>query len=86
MSDFLLPSVMTFAAFAVIFLFCEVGQRIIDESNEATTNLIVIEWYTYPMAIKKIYPIIIMGTNEPVKLCGMGNIVCTREAFKNVRH
>lgn len=36
--DLLLPSVLTFAAFVVIFLFCEIGQQILDRSSEASLN------------------------------------------------
>lgn len=43
------------------------------------------DWYTFPIEIQQNLPIIIMGTRKPVVICGYGNILCTREAFQNVR-
>lgn len=81
-----MPSVFTFAAFFLIFLFCEIGERIDDESNIFYEQICSTEWYSFPKVIQKILPIIIAGIQEPLGLSGYGSIICTREAFKNVRH
>lgn len=80
------PLAFTFCAFAPIFLFCELGERIIDDSDKVNNELWMCDWYTYPAAIQRTLPLVINGLQQPFILGGFGNIQCTRESFKFVRH
>lgn len=71
--------------FAPIFLFCEFGERISIETEEAYNELLRCNWFIFPMIVRKILPIIIIGNEKPLGIEGFGNIKCTREAFKKVR-
>lgn len=86
MKDLVLPSVFTFGSFFIIFLFCELGERIICKSEEGYNDLMQTKWYLAPLSLKKILPIVMCGIQEPFQLSGIGSIVCTREIFKNVSY
>lgn len=53
-------------------------------TDEIRNEIMRCKWYKFPMAIQKILPIILNGTEEEVGINGYGNIQCSREAFKNV--
>lgn len=76
---------LIFWSFVQIFAICEFGQRITGRFYEIKNEIFNWDWYTFPMDVQKIFPIIVIGTETPVELCGFGNIVCTRSSFKNVR-
>lgn len=78
------PSLFTFCAFALLFLFCEFGKRIIDASNKFGDELLMCDWYVFPTSIQKTLPLAMIGLQKPFILCGFGNIQCTRESFKFV--
>lgn len=83
--DLLLPSVLIFAAFLVIFLFCELGQRIIDVSFDGYDDLTQIAWNRFPLTVQNMFSLFLIGSQDPIVLSGVGSIACTREAFKDVR-
>lgn len=82
--DLFFPLMLTFIAFTGMSLFCDIGQRVLDCSSESSANIERCGWYTFPIAVQKVYPILMMGVMEPFELCGIGNIVCTRKASKTV--
>lgn len=85
MEDLLLALVFMIAAFSATFVFCELGQRLTSQFDEINYELYQCEWYMFPLNIKKILPLIMNGTQQPVTLRGYGNVQCTHEALKNVR-
>lgn len=76
--DILLSSVFTFSAFAIIFLFSELGERITNKTNEIYNDLMRCEWYKFPRVVQRTLPILISGTQTPIYLNGIGNIVRAR--------
>lgn len=83
--DFVLPSLFIFSAFIQIFLFCEFGERIIASTDQIPKDMLASGWYAFPMEIQKVLPVIICSSQRAVGLHGFGNIICTRQAFKDVR-
>lgn len=77
--------IFMFVAFAVTFMFCELGQRITDKFEEINDEIGRWNWYKLPLSVQKILPILLSGTQQPVTLRGYGNVLCTRETLKNVR-
>lgn len=73
-----------FWSFALIFIYCEYGERV----NAAFANLYIVisqfNWYLMPMNIQQILPVIIGGVQQSVNIQGYGNFPCNRKAFKNV--
>lgn len=82
--DLLLPLIFTIGAFTIIFILCEVGERIMDPLNEINNDLWMSDWYTFPVSVRKKFPILIHATQKPFLLSGFGNIQCSRKAFENV--
>lgn len=73
-----------FTAFIVLFIFCELGQRITNEAFEGYLIVLRSDWYTFPTNFLKLFPIFMHGVQRPIVLCGIGKIACTRDAFKVV--
>lgn len=80
----LLPVISGILALALVFIACEIGQRLNDAFDEINSTIIQFKWYLFPLEIKKVLPIIIGGAQQPVSLECFGSITCTREVFKQV--
>lgn len=83
--DIQVAILIMFWSFAQIFLFCEFGERLIDRFAEIDNEMFGWNWYKFPIGVQKILPLIMKGTQKPVKVEGFGNIQCARETFKIVR-
>lgn len=77
---------MLVASFAQIFIFCEFGEKLTSQFNEIDKELFNCDWYTFPIEVLRLLPMVINGTHYPVLLNGIGGLTCTRETFKNVRN
>lgn len=82
--DFLIPVALMNSAFVLVFIFCELGERLTHRFNRIDNEVLCLSWYMYPLKVKKILPMIVAGTQEPFILTGFGNVPCTRAAFKSV--
>lgn len=80
----MLPVPFLIGSFGQIFFFCELSERITKQFVEVDEEICNSHWYKLPIDIQKMYPMIIIGSQKPVSLYGLGNIECSREAFKNV--
>lgn len=69
---------------ALVFIACEIGQRLTDEFDEIKLTIDKFKWYLLPIEIKRMLPMIKANAQEPVPLECFGSIVCIREVFKNV--
>lgn len=45
-----------------------------------------LDWYTYPLEIQRMIPIIINHGQQSVKLVAFGGTPCTRDTFKKVNN
>lgn len=84
MEDLYIPLFFLFIAFAPIFLFCELGDRILDVTIGLPKVLIQYDWYAYPICLWNDIIIMLICAQRPVCMRGACNIVCTRETLKNV--
>lgn len=80
----LLLFVMGIFALALVFIICELGQRMSDTFDEIDSTLDKSDWYLFPIEIKRMLPMIIANAQEPVSLECFGSIICSRNTFKNV--
>lgn len=85
MMDLFIPVPLLFWSFSQMFIFSELGERLSDRFNQLDTAIIYCDWYTFPLKLRKSLPMILEGTQKPIRLRGYGNVPCTRETFKNVR-
>lgn len=72
------------SALALVFVACELGQRMTDSFDRVHFTLNQFEWYSFPIEIKRMLPMIIEIAHHPVSLECFGSITCCREVFKNV--
>lgn len=73
-----------FWSFALIVIYCEFGERLsaaFDDLNDVTCQL---QWYKFPVEIRRTLRIAIGGVQQPVDIRGFGNISCGRKQCKKV--
>lgn len=82
--ELILTFVFVSWSFLIIFFLCEFGERLSGKFDAIDEELYQCTWYLFPMGMQRMVLTLMLGTQEPVFLRGFGNIVCTREAFKEV--
>lgn len=70
--------------FIFIFIYCELGQRVSEEFNGPYDAICQLRLHLFPIEIKRMLPIIILGAQQPIDLRGYGNFSCNRDSFKSV--
>lgn len=68
----------------MVFLVCELGQRINNDFRTIDDVIAQFNWYLFSDELKRMLPIILINTQEPVVFDLFGNIACSREAFRKV--
>lgn len=71
-------------AFGVMFIACEMGQRVNLAFNECNDIIDQFEWYSFPVEIQQMLSFIIHYTQQPVEIKCFGSAACDRETFKVV--
>lgn len=72
-------------SFGILFIACEICQRnnlAFNECNEMTEQC---KWYSFPMKIQRMLPLILNFMQQPVEIKCFGGLACERETFKHVR-
>lgn len=70
--------------FTYFFVCCEFGERVTNEFNQFYEKLCTYDWYSFSIKMQRIYLTTLTGTQESCVIQGYANIVCTREAYKQV--
>lgn len=70
--------------FSVIFIFCEIGEKLKSSFNQIDDEFNNLDWYLFPMDGMKIVSMIMIITQKTVALRGYRNIEYDREQFKKV--
>lgn len=71
-------------AFTFVFFACELGQRVNDAFDEIKVTIDQFDWYSFPIAVQRMLPMIIAVAQKPVSLECFGSISWTREVFRQV--
>lgn len=66
------------------YMFCNFRENITNQFNVINHAINGCDWYLFPHEVQRILPTIMVSTQRPLILRGFVNVVCTREAFKNV--
>lgn len=82
--DLFMAIVLVFWSFAQIMLFCELGERLTDRFEKINDEILQCDWYTLPIQVQKILPMILGSTQQPFVINVFGSIRCSRETFKVV--
>lgn len=71
---------------SVVFvsLFCELGEMISKQYDEVDQQLFECNWYKFPVEIQRMLIIFTANTQQPVRILGYGNVLCTRDTLKKV--
>lgn len=80
----IMPVIIVFWAFILIFSYCELGKKVTNAFNDFNEQLCQAKWYLLSVDIQRMLLIFMSDAQQPVLLRGFGNIVCTRDSFKNV--
>lgn len=73
-----------FYGFGAVFVACDLGQRVTNAFNEISLKIENFNWYLFPTESKRILPIILAVSHEPVTLECFGSISLSRDIFKRV--
>lgn len=81
-------SIITFEAiysFGLLYLACDLGQRVKIEFNECKEMIEQFKWYSFPLKIQRMLPLILNFAQQPVEVKCFGSMPCDRKTFKRVR-
>lgn len=73
------------ASIAFVVLFCELGEMLSKAYDQIDQQLFNCNWYKFPNEIRRMLLVVIANVQQPVTICGYGNILCGRDTLKRVR-
>ena len=71
-------------AFGIVFIACEIAQRLSNEVDEIYDVVDQFKWYRFPNKTKQLMPMIVLFVQQPVSIDCFGSIKCHRETFQQV--
>lgn len=71
-------------SFGLVFIACELCERVSEAFERIEDVMDQLNWYGSPTEIKRILPMIIVNTQEPVSIECFGSISCSRMVFQKV--
>lgn len=72
-------------SFGLLFMACELGQRVSLAFGECSGMIYQLEWYSLPTTVQRLLPLLLNFTQQTFELNCFGSTTCDREAFKYVR-
>lgn len=63
---------------------CDVGQHVTIVYDECNDIIDQFKWYSFPVEIQRLLPLIIAGAQQPIEITAFGSTTCIRETFKRV--
>lgn len=74
----------TFYAFALVFIVCELGQRVTNAYGIIENTIESFDWYLFPNELRHMLPFILSFAQQPITFKCFGRISCNRETFEKV--
>lgn len=71
-------------AFGIVLVSCELGQRMTNAFGEIGNEMSQYDWYLYPLKWKRMFPTLLIISQQPVYLECFGSNACLRDSFKKV--
>lgn len=75
-----------FVALLTAFTACEIGQQINYAFAGIYSTVDHLNWYLLPIKLKRIFPMIIGITQQPIEMECFGSVTCVRPVFKDVNN
>lgn len=69
-------------SYGVVFIFCEFGEQIHSQFDEINDFICELDWFTFPLHIQRMMPMVFLSSQNPAKLSASGGIPCSRPTFK----
>lgn len=73
------------AAFLTLWIVCELGQRVTDIFASINGKFEEFAWYSYPKAMQRMLPTILITVQKPVDIKCFGSFAANREGYRKVR-
>lgn len=73
-----------FYAFGLLFVICELCERVTQGFNEINDQLQEYNYLLFPKEIHRLMPIMVIFVQQPVDFKFFGSISCSRDSFKQV--
>lgn len=68
----------------IVFVECELGQRMSNEFGGIGFTIDKLDWYLFPIDVQRMLCVIIANAQQTISLECFGSMTCTRELFKQV--
>lgn len=68
----------------MVAIACELGERMSGAFEKIDVTIEKFDWYLFPIGVKRMLPMVMAGTQQPVALECFGSIACSREVFRKV--
>lgn len=82
---FVVPLLNMLWVLFLLFVACELGERVSNEFDGFDDDVSALNWYRFPKKIWRVVPMIMTDTQKAVRLnCFGKNITCTREIYQKV--
>lgn len=72
-------------SFGILFIACELCQRVDFAFSECNVMIDQFAWYSVPADVQRMLPLILNFMQQPIELKCFGSSSCDRETFKYVR-
>lgn len=73
-----------FWAFTLVFVACELGERVRNEFDCVRFLVDQLKFHLFPHKLRKLVPTITINAQNPVEFKCFGSISCSRESFQKV--
>lgn len=73
-----------FWSFGKAVVICENAQDITDTFDDFDYSIYQMDWWLFPLGIKRMLPLVLMNSQKPVVVQSFGNLICSRLTFKSV--
>lgn len=80
----LITIIEAFYPIGVLFICCEISQRISLAYDECSRMVVQFEWYLFPVENQRMLSLILNFTQQPIEIKCFGSKGCDRETFKLV--
>lgn len=71
-------------AFGIVFIVCEISERIINAFTEISNVINQFDSYRFQIKMQRMMPTIVMITQNEIAIEYFGSLSCSRKAFKKV--
>lgn len=83
--ELLITFLQVIYAFGILFVSCELGQRITVAFDECSVIIEQFDWFLFPVEIQRMLLIVIHFAQQSIVIKCFGSAACDRETFKYVR-